>query len=514
MFKRPLILTSFLLAIAIGGFAYRYHVVTNEDRLAYDELMGKELSNAPEIHKVKQARKQVSKDIFIVDGNQRKQIHLEGDLAELLMEKDGETTTLVENIHPFTCVYQEEIDPQNEEQSIIWLEADHAKFNYRTKLLEANDLHIYNYKIPGFRLPDQRPNTLPIIVGVAEHANLIMDGKEPHLNVTGFKGKDFRNITLSADTGFYDQEKCHFDDNVILTLKQDVVLKCEHAEYNLEKPIIKVTPSEGNRCQITNSQGDYINADQMDLNRVESTVFMLHPQGSLQIQRTSATSTPLTFKSDTLLWQNDKEQLTLNKKVTVSDLEFGTIETDDVLTLTRKSQSDGRKTLQNIQSKGNTLLTYTDDGKKTKHTLTCHGNLSLDNEKGTIMLTTNPGNPQMVFEDFMGTIYADQAFITYIKQEDRQIPQKLYIEGHLKIINHTSDLDPQNRYALADHAEYDFITRELNLTAAPNQRVLFFDKNSHLEVSAPGLKIKRDVATGEDSIKGQGDVRFIWLNMN
>lgn len=113
-----------------------------------------------------------------------------------------------------------------------------------------------------------------------------------------------------------------------------------------------------------------------------------------------------------------------------------------------------------------------------------------------------------VKESSLGQIHARSAAITY----DGPTLKTLDLEGGVQLCKFAeSSLDPHSlgkRFAQAEHLHYDHAAQLLTLTAAPHERVLFWDEEKHLTISASEVQIRRSAQTHEESIKGIGNVRF------
>jgi len=119
---------------------------------------------------------------------------------------------------------------------------------------------------------------------------------------------------------------------------------------------------------------------------------------------------------------------------------------------------------------------------------------------------------QICFQDSRGEIFADKVLLKYDYPDRKLVPAQLILAGNVKIFNRLpsaeSDESIVRQYVLADRVDFYPRTKEMRLKASKNKRVLLYDKENNLEVSAPSLKIIRDRATKKESIQGFGDVRF------
>ncbi len=649
MFKHPFIVSVGCIALGIAYAFYRFQEASPEDRRAYALLVEDASGNdQPTSHRIKQKRSEVSKDLHLTKNGQRLHAHLEGEEADLHLEKDGDQIVLVERLSPVKCILQERLYPEISQQSVVWFDAAKAQLNYRTHELIAENVNLKRFLIPGTKLPHAVPGNPPMMEGTAKSMNLSMEGKDPIILASHFKGtmqllhrKEPALMLVEADQATYTEDdlllngavkahhplgsvkaqnvefkpaiiegkktysKVFIKNDVDITLQHGGKVRCDEAEIddhakqavftsphevvyldnfidrkgnkvpllfkcskavidlvpdaNSSKPKLghlfafgnvhviynndttltadeadysfKHDPSKQNNlisgvitlkatqdaeglCRLTNLQGDYVRAEIIVFNTLDSTAVLSQPHGSFQTLREGKISAPIAFSANKLVWQQNQDLMSLEKNAVVTDSQYGTLSTDDTLTIRRSTAPDGKKQLKSIQSNGRTVLTHSEKEKGMAHALVCNGTTFLDNELYTVDFNSKQNVEQVSFEDDYGTIKADKAKLTYKLVDARIVPQTLTLNGNLHILNRyvSSEENPsgnQLQYALADHAEYNFMTKEINLYSGKQcPRVLLFDKANHFEVSAPGLKIKRNELTGKDSITGQGDVRF------
>jgi hypothetical protein len=277
------------------------------------------------------------------------------------------------------------------------------------------------------------------------------------------------------------------------------------------------------QCQVTNRNGDVIDAAKICINTSTKEICFAYPKGVLHPNRDDPQAEKLEFKADTLFWNDEKSELTLRDHVTVAQKGLGELATDHEIRL-KQALVQNKKQLKTIESTGLTTLKRTDDKKNIEHHLTCHGKMTLDHVRMQLHMES-PVNEfgkvnedeQVKFEDPMGVIQADSLTLEYELDKNNIIPIKLILIGNVKMLNsYAADPSKQSsplvQYALADKVEYDPQTKEaVFFSIGKGRRVLFYDKTNDLQVSAPGLKIKRDEVTHKDSIKGICDVRFCFI---
>ncbi len=106
------------------------------------------------------------------------------------------------------------------------------------------------------------------------------------------------------------------------------------------------------------------------------------------------------------------------------------------------------------------------------------------------------------YSDEHGEIYASRGVIDYVEEAGKLKPTQVTLMGDVQMVNLK-----RAHYALADRVEY-FPDSELMILTA-SKRVLFYDKERGMELSAKEVHAKRDEDKRE-SVQGIGDVRFLF----
>lgn len=259
-------------------------------------------------------------------------------------------------------------------------------------------------------------------------------------------------------------------------------------------------------CQVTNRNGDLITSRHIAIDTIKRQIHFSNPKGTLSATQESNSPDRLDFSSDTLEWDDSKGIMILREHVALQQKSFGRLTTDNEL---RLIQDKDKKELKEIESNGKTCL------KRNNQELICYGQLHVDHvnlfvtmdsplsENGSI-----EEGKQVFLDDPQGQIYADRVTLKYGLNGKVVVPEKIILEGHVRMSNSRSE---KEQYALADRVDYFLETEEMIFKADEGKRVLFYDHANELQVSAPGLKITRDKTTHKETIKGIGDVRFSFV---
>lgn len=122
----------------------------------------------------------------------------------------------------------------------------------------------------------------------------------------------------------------------------------------------------------------------------------------------------------------------------------------------------------------------------------------------TKMTSHCTGNPQIAYSDERTEVWADEAYVDYIEAEGSIQPVKVRLVNNVSLINLQCD-----QYALAERVTY-YPKEQLMVLEGKENRVLFFDKQQNMQISAHTVRAKRNLETHKDSIQTVGNVRFMF----
>lgn len=281
-----------------------------------------------------------------------------------------------------------------------------------------------------------------------------------------------------------------------------ITLSCNHQER---------------QCCLTNGLENEILSTEIFIDTNQKEFIFKDPQGSFK----HIASSPLTFKSNRLVWNDQTLRMVLSGGVEIIQHDVMKIETDNDVLLVLNT-IDGKKSPRGLETNGKTTLTYKDPETGADHLLKSHGSLRVDHQKMEARLQSpkdTEGNTlvdkQVFFKDEKGEIYADKAFVKYEYIDQKIIPSRIVLQGNVKIMNSlaksNNDKTPVNQYILTDRVDFIPQTKEMIFKGAQGRRVLLFDSTNNLQVSAVGLKIVREKAVQKETIQGLGDVRFSFV---
>lgn len=274
-------------------------------------------------------------------------------------------------------------------------------------------------------------------------------------------------------------------------------------------------------CQLTNLNGDRLHAKMMQVNTIESQLWLAEPAGQFLMKHTENTPQTLEFKANELMWDHKKQMLTLKGAVDIVQNGNVHVKTDDEISIADAYQN-GKHALRSIESPKMTSMSFVDAMKGVNHSIFCPGHFKIDHEKQEMTFRSaadgsggSEEENQVHIDDDLGEVYANRLNIRYTWEGNQFIPKEVILDGNVRVFNrfdgHIDESGSVLHYALADRVDYSLEKEEMVLSASEGRRVLFFDKVNNVQMSAPSLKIHRDPSSGQDTIKGIGDVRFTFL---
>lgn len=204
MFKRYLAGWIFVWLLLIAGCIGLLYTDSADSKIAYQQLMNEgDLASRESQEKegpAQQSRQQVSKQILYQKGAHRMQVRLVSDSSDLIYsKKEGK---FVERFKALTCTMQEKLIPivpplkesnppaplnnESVQQVIRRLKAQEALYSYKSGQLEASEVEIAHYLLPGVLWPDSLDTVAPQLQGKAHFVDLSLF-KEPTLKAQGFQ---------------------------------------------------------------------------------------------------------------------------------------------------------------------------------------------------------------------------------------------------------------------------------------------------------------------------------------
>ncbi len=343
-------------------------------------------------------------------------------------------------------------------------------------------------------------------------------GKEiPFRLMSEFINLEIAKTAKSGTTSDYKLEKLKALNDVIIDYANAFTLRADHAQYQNsldgQKGVVSAFPkNSASHCQLAH-EGDLVEATAVHFDLDSSLFSMEQPLGTLlttlvpHLQKGS-----LSFRAKELTWDHLNNELNLKGNIQIEESSLGSLTSDGEVKLTQSSLK-GKKYLKSIQATGNNMLQFYDQASGKSHTLVSHDSFCLDKDQLSAILKSPllddlvPEGKQIHYEGSEIGIDADSAIIDYaIVPSGKLEPASLRLTGNVRIFS--KDPSKGERCGLADRLSYSPATETLILSAAPNQHVLFWDKEQALTVSAQEIHITQDPETKKQSVKGVGTVKF------
>ncbi|MFA6916409.1 MAG: hypothetical protein WC222_08430 [Parachlamydiales bacterium] len=125
----------------------------------------------------------------------------------------------------------------------------------------------------------------------------------------------------------------------------------------------------------------------------------------------------------------------------------------------------------------------------------------------TNAITSNAAPDQICMEDPTSLIYGDNLTAYLYKDNQTLTPKSIHLAGNVKIQKYTAS---GSQYAIADALDYNPVKHEWELSAIAPHRVLYYDKQNSITISAPKILVKQNTDKAKPHVKALGDVRFVF----
>lgn len=281
--------------------------------------------------------------------------------------------------------------------------------------------------------------------------------------------------------------------DVVLTLENNIKIYSDKAIFEKKEDTsnIYLYPKDSQLCLFTYEDSEIATPfAQLDINN--SDLILNNPNGT--IKNLLKDQNIICFSSNKLVWHNFENALLLTDNVQITDSQFGAILSDEVEIIKRIKEN----TVKKIITRKNTTINFFT--KNNAH-LTTHGIIELDHEKKQISaFSLKKQNQELIYEDSNVYISAKKAKLNY--NRDKTI-QNIILENDVQFI-YQKDKNSLG-YGLADKIEYYPTEKNIMLISNDDKRVLFWQKDNSLKLSAKEIHINQKE---KNDIKGIGDVRF------
>lgn len=280
----------------------------------------------------------------------------------------------------------------------------------------------------------------------------------------------------------YTIEKAYAKKGVHLIYDTSYHLKTESLLFTKDRLV-----SDGTSCSWT-YQNDQVDAEKFDLDLTQNHLHLRKAEGHLN----SFSKGTVQFTADDLDWKHTDNHLVLRGNPHVQETSLGTVHSSQEIDLILKEQK-----VHKLKTQGPTTLV-----SHKGHTLKTEGTIEVDSEKCQALIHSH--QTQLLYQEEELTLTADEAQIFYREDEKGLHPERLELQGKIKIFSQEKE-GPAKR-GIADTLTYNPETRSCILKANPGQKVLFMRDQDQLRISASEVHITYNPVTHEQEVRGIGHI--------
>ena len=191
MFRKQFVCVVLGWLLSVLACFWFLHDSSEEAELAYKSLMSisdqaKEKGAKKDGEPVQQTRYEVGKQMIYTKEGKRMQSRLSSDKSELVFDQHAGKGDFVEHFTRLTCAMQEKPIKEGHGQHLRLLKALQATYSYKSGRLDAQEVALSDYLIPGEQWPVSLDPFSPFLQGQAEKVHLSLF-KEPSLKAEGFQ---------------------------------------------------------------------------------------------------------------------------------------------------------------------------------------------------------------------------------------------------------------------------------------------------------------------------------------
>lgn len=276
--------------------------------------------------------------------------------------------------------------------------------------------------------------------------------------------------------------------------------------------VIELSGEEGKDAQVAHAAGSRVVAERVALDTASQQLTLTEVTGTLVSSSIEESSANLSFRANVAIWNHIAQKLALLGDVDIHRSAEQWMKTKGEVGI-HCGNTLGRFRVTRIESAGPTNIAY----GSACQSLTCQGRGVVDLERETLHVSSPRGKTgrvaaeqQVTLKDSEGEIRSDDLSITYTNQDGQMVASGFVAKGHVCLMRQVGGDSAQ--YSLADAVTYQSQTGELLFEAVTPRRVIFFDRKYDVKVSAPQVRVTRDPHSGQDVIRGIGDVRLTLLD--
>ncbi len=298
----------------------------------------------------------------------------------------------------------------------------------------------------------------------------------PHLDLQMKKNKEAYDIERA-----HAQKGVHLIYNKLYHLKTESIIFAQDSLHSDGSPCSWTYESD--QAENDRIENNKVDAEKFDLDLAQNHLLLKKAKGHLS----SFSKGKVQFTADDLDWKHTENHLILRGSPQVQETSLGTITSSQEIDLILKEQK-----LHSLKTEGSTQMV-----SHKGHTLKTEGSLDVDGEKKLAVI--HPHATQLLYQEEEMSLLADEAQMHYREDEQGLHPERLELQGHIKIFS-------QDRRGIADTLTYNPETRTCILKALPGQKVLFMRDQDQLCISANEVHITYNPVTNEQEVRGVGHI--------
>lgn len=290
---------------------------------------------------------------------------------------------------------------------------------------------------------------------------------------------------------------------VQITYRDSFLLEADEASYTTKDSshLLSAYPKAPNKhCSLVYEK-NVMEMDLIEINTRENTLRLYRPQGTLSSHVFSPHhDTSLSLSCNRLTWDHYQNILTLEENILLQESHFGSLRATHKA---RIEQAKDQETIgvRTIDIEGESLLSH-------EHmTLRCFGSLHVEGAKGqiTALSPRQEGivlpTEQIVYANEDLSLQADQAFLEYT--DPSYTLSFIVLKGNVRI--QTKDLQ---QCGIADRLTHTPETETTILSASQGKKVLFFDQEQKVLMTAQEVHLTRNPDTNRLEARGVGNVKL------
>ncbi|HRW58015.1 MAG TPA: hypothetical protein P5048_00160 [Chlamydiales bacterium] len=295
-------------------------------------------------------------------------------------------------------------------------------------------------------------------------------------------------------------DSIHLNEEVCLEYDSKYQAYGHTANYTIEKNrnnIFQLLPKENERC-LLKYENDLLTASEILFNTELALIQMQKPQGKICYN-----NTPIEFEATNLIYDDLKQYFSLTKEASIKT-PLGKLSSDAIEIFQKRFMN--QKVLKKIILRGTNHFEGTQDHD---FKIECEGLIDIDHEKKMLtassFLRENEKKP-IIYEDAQMKLFAEEGYLTYSMVDNKTQVQQITMNKNIKIILHSEK--GNTGYGIADKITYSPQKKSMILHSFPDNKVLFWQDDHGLKLSANEIEISFNQGEKKPEIKGIGKVRF------